>query len=89
MKENISLEKDRIKLKGQGKKIIIPLDPKEGKPWEEPNDSEDKARYLYKIIQGNLDFFKPNDQGELNIGSPDFRRMKFRHQPRQLAVREI
>lgn len=30
MKANISLEKDRIKLKGQGKKIIIPLDPKEG-----------------------------------------------------------
>ena len=29
MKANISLEKDRIKLKGQGKKIIIPLDLKE------------------------------------------------------------
>ena len=44
MKENISLEKDRIKLKGQGKKIIIPLDPKEGAPWEEPDNSEDKFR---------------------------------------------
>lgn len=32
MKANISLEKDRIKLKGQGKKAIIPLDPKEGAP---------------------------------------------------------
>lgn len=30
MKEIISLEKDRIKLKGKGK-IIIPLDPCEGK----------------------------------------------------------
>ena len=34
MKANISLEKDRIKLKEQGKKVIIPLDCKEGAPWE-------------------------------------------------------
>ena len=39
IKANISLEKDRIKLKGQGKKIIIPLDSKEGTPWEEPDDT--------------------------------------------------
>ena len=39
MKANISLEKYRIKLKGQGKKVIIPLEPKEGAPWEEPDDS--------------------------------------------------
>ena len=32
MKANISLEKYRIKLKGQGKNVIIPLDPKEGEP---------------------------------------------------------
>ena len=44
MKANISLEKDRIKLKGQGKKVIIPLHPKEGEAWEEPNDLEDKVR---------------------------------------------
>ena len=44
MKENISLEKDKIQLKGQGKKIIIPLDPKEGASWEELDDSEDKVR---------------------------------------------
>ena len=44
MKANISLEKDIIKLKGQGKKVIIPLDPKEGAPWEELDDSEDKVR---------------------------------------------
>jgi len=43
MKANILLEKDRIKLKGQGKKIIIPLDPKEGTPWEELDDTEDKV----------------------------------------------
>lgn len=29
MKANISPEKDRTKLKGQGKKVIISLDPKE------------------------------------------------------------
>ena len=40
IKANISLEKDRIKLKGNGKNIITPLDPKEGKPWEEPDDLE-------------------------------------------------
>ena len=70
MKSNISLEKDRIKLKGQGKKVIIPLDPKERAPWEEPDDLEAKVRQLYKIIQSNLDLVKPNDQGELDIGSP-------------------
>ena len=69
IKANISLEKYRIKLKGQGKKVIIPLEPKEGAPWEEPDDSEAKVRQLYKIIQCNLDSVKPNDQGELDIGS--------------------
>ena len=63
MKSNISFQKDKIKLKGQGKKIIIPLDPKEGAPWEEPDDSEDKVRQLYKIIESNLDSIEPNDQG--------------------------
>ena len=63
MKANISLEKDIIKLKGQGKKIIIPLDPKEGSPWEELDNSKDKVRQLYKIIQRNLESIKPNDQG--------------------------
>ena len=69
MKANISLEKDRIKLKGQGKKVIIPLDPKEGATWEELDNSETKVRKLSKVIQTNLDMFKPNYQGELDIGS--------------------
>ena len=46
MKANTSLEKDRMKLKGQGENIIIPLDPKGGTPWEEPNDTEEKVRQL-------------------------------------------
>jgi hypothetical protein len=33
MKSTISLERDRIKIKGSSRKIIILLDPKEGKPW--------------------------------------------------------
>ena len=70
MKDTVSLEKDRIKLKGQGKKVIIPLDPKEGAPWEEPDDSEAKVRNLYKVIQSNLDMVEPNNQGELDIGLP-------------------
>ena len=69
MKANISVEKDRIKLKCQGKKIIIPLNPKEGTPWEEPNDTEEKVRQLYKVIQSDYDLVEPNDQGELDLGS--------------------
>ena len=77
MKANISLEKDIIKLKGQGQKVIIPLDPKEWAPWEEPNESEAKLRQLYKIIKSNLDIVEPNDQGELNIWSPTSIRCNF------------
>ena len=61
MKSNISIEKDRIKLKGQGKKIIIPLDPKEGGSWEEPHDLEARVRKLYQVRQSNLDMVEPND----------------------------
>ena len=70
MNANISLEKDRIKLKGQGKKVIIPLHPKQGTPWEEPHESKEKVRKLYKTIQTNLDTVEPNDQGELDLVSP-------------------
>jgi hypothetical protein len=50
MKENISLEKDRIKLKGNGRKIIIPLDPNEGKPGSESLDEYQKTICLYQIF---------------------------------------
>ena len=40
MKANISLNKDKLKIKGKGKNIIIPLDPREGRPWEEPNNDD-------------------------------------------------
>ena len=68
MESNISLEKDKIKLKGQGAKIIIPLDPKEGGLWEELDDSEARVRKLYKVMQSNLDMVEPNNQGELDLG---------------------
>jgi hypothetical protein len=41
MKETISLERDRIKLKGSGRKIIILLDLKEGKPWMDSWDEDE------------------------------------------------
>jgi len=50
MKSNRSLEKDIIKLKGNGRKIIIPLDPNEGKTWRESLDEDHEARCLYQIF---------------------------------------
>ena len=38
MKENISIDKDKIKLKGKGKKVITKHDPTEAKPWDELGD---------------------------------------------------
>ena len=72
MKENISLEKYKIKLKGKGKNIVIPIDPKEGKPWEELDDSEAQIIHLYQIMQSNSDTVIPNNLGELDLGSPMF-----------------
>jgi hypothetical protein len=40
MKANISLDKEIIKIKGSDKKVIIPLNTREGKPWDEPNDED-------------------------------------------------
>ena len=44
MKATISLERDIIKLKGSDRKIIIPLDPKEGKSWVETWDKSHEAQ---------------------------------------------
>jgi hypothetical protein len=43
MRDTISLERGRIKLKGSGRKIIIPLDPKEGKSWVKTWDEAHEA----------------------------------------------
>lgn len=65
MKATISLKRDRIKLIENGKKIIIPLDPKEGKLWIEPWEEETHAKKLYQVIQGDRDSVEPNIRGEL------------------------
>lgn len=63
MKANISIEKYRIKLKGKGKKIVIPLDPSEGKPWDEPNDKDSNICWIYQIMKNNEDTVEPNKTG--------------------------
>ena len=40
MKASISLDNKRIKLKGNGQKVIIPIHPSQGEPWTEPIDEE-------------------------------------------------
>ena len=40
MKASISLDKERIKLKGNGQKVIVPIHPSQGEPWTKPIDEE-------------------------------------------------
>jgi hypothetical protein len=47
MKNTISIEKDMINIKRNVKRIIIPLNPKEGKPWMEPWKEESNIRNLH------------------------------------------
>ena len=65
MKATISLERDRIKLKGSGRKIIIPLDPKEGKPWMESWDEDQEAIFLYQINNEQNDYIELAVKGEI------------------------
>ena len=56
MKASISLDKERIKLKGNGQKVIVPIHPSQGEPWTEPIDEEvDTVNFIryttMKIIQ--------------------------------------
>ena len=46
MKESISLDKERIKLKGNGLKVIVPIHPSEGETWTELIDEEVDIRQL-------------------------------------------
>jgi hypothetical protein len=70
MKATISLERDKIKLKGSGRKIIIPLDPKEGKPWMESWDEDQEARCLYHINNEQKYYTEPTAEGEILRESP-------------------
>ena len=66
MKASISLDKERIKLKRNRQKIIVPIHPSQGEPWIEPIDEEVDIRQLYQI-QNNEDYIEPNIYGELHL----------------------
>ena len=70
MKASISLDKERIKLKGNGQKIMVPIHPSQGEPWIEPTDEEVEIRQLYQI-QNNEDYIERNVYGELHLGNQD------------------
>ena len=70
MKTSISLDKERIKLKGNGQKVIVPIHPSQGEPWTEPIDEEVDVRQLYQI-HNNTDYTEPNIHGELYLGNQD------------------
>ena len=48
MKALISLDKERIKLKTNGKKIKVPVHPSQGEPWIEPIDEEETSNNYIK-----------------------------------------
>ena len=66
----ISLERDKIKLKGSGRKFIIPLYPKELKSWAETWDEAHEAQRLYQVINKKIDNVKRKNKGEILVGSP-------------------
>ena len=70
MKASISLDKERIKLKGNGKKVIVPIHPSQGEPWTKPIDEEVDIRQLYQV-QNNEDYREPNIYGELYLCNQD------------------
>ena len=70
MKASISLDKERIKLKGNGQKVIVPIHPSQGEPCIEPIDEEVDTRQLYQI-QNNADYTEPNIYRELHLGNQD------------------
>ena len=70
MKALISLDKERIKLKGNGQKVIVPIHPYQGEPQTEPIDDEFDVLQLYQI-QNNADYREPNIHGELHLGNQD------------------
>ena len=43
-KASISSEKERIQIKGNGQKFIVPIHPSQGEPWIEPIDDEVNIR---------------------------------------------
>ena len=60
MKASISLDKERIKLKGNGQKVIVPIHPSQGEPWielmDEEFDIQQQIRYKTMRTTQNLMF---------------------------------
>ena len=70
MKVSISLDKERIKLKGNEQKVIVPIHPSQGEHSIEPIDEEVDIRQLYQV-QNNQDYTEPNIYGELHLVNQD------------------
>lgn len=70
MTTNISLDKQRINLKGKGKRTVVPLGPSGGKQWDEPDDEDVYVCRIYKIMSNNEGIIEPNNNGEIYLGSP-------------------
>ena len=68
MNDSISLEKDRIKLKGEGKRVSAPIQLSQGKPWAKPDDNDSDISQLYQIVQNNEYCLKHNKYGEIHLG---------------------
>ena len=62
MKASISRHKERIKIKGNGKKFIVPIHPSQGEPWIEPIDDDVDIQQLYQI-KNNEYYIEPNAYG--------------------------
>ena len=60
--------KNIIKIKGNNKNIVIPLDPLEGKPWVEACNDEVAIRKVYQVLHDECDNVKPNFPGEIITG---------------------
>ena len=64
------MDKERIKLKGNGHKFIVPIYPSQGEHWTEAIDEEFDVRQLYQIQNGE-DYIEPNSYGKLHLGNQD------------------
>ena len=70
MKASISLDKERIKLKGNGQKVIVPIYPSQAETQTKPIDKEVDVRQLYQI-QNDEDYTEPSSYGELHLENQD------------------
>ena len=60
------MDKERIKLKGNRQKIIVPIHPSQGKPQTEPTDDDADTQQLYQITNNEY-YSKPNTHGKIHL----------------------